>query len=167
MTADEPITRAILDEVLSNAFAKFAQTFGAEIRELISGSVAGLEHRMNARFEAVDKRFDAMDRRFDAADERAGRIENRLAHIESDIATIKDRLRAIEGEIKAQRNDTKYVLNGLAKANHHIAQLEAKFDKYYLLTSQERLVISDKVAQLKTWVLAANHALGLGVSVDS
>lgn len=191
MNTDEPITRAVLDEVLSDAFDKFAYKMSNEVGGLISDLANMVAVRfdevdkrfesvdqrfdkadkrfdaMDKRFDAMDQRFDAMDARFDKADKRSGSIEGRLAHLESDIATIKERLHYIEAEIKAQRNDIKYVLDGLASANYRVSQLEAKFDRYYLLTTEDQLTVNTKVAELKAWVVAASPKLGLHMSVDS
>jgi chromosome segregation ATPase len=59
-----------------------------EVRE----AIRSLEHRMDARFEAIDHRFEAIDRRFENIDRRFEAIDRRFDTVDRRIDSIDDKV---------------------------------------------------------------------------
>jgi hypothetical protein len=55
-------------------------------------AVHSLEHRMDVRFEGVDRRFDAIDRRFEAVDRRFEAVERRFDTVDRRIDALDDKV---------------------------------------------------------------------------
>jgi uncharacterized coiled-coil protein SlyX len=59
-----------------------------EVRE----AIRSLEHRMDARFEAVDHRFESIDRRFEFIDRRFEAVDRRFDTVDRRIDSLDDKL---------------------------------------------------------------------------
>ena len=60
-----------------------SQLFGTMREALLA-----FEHRMDVRFDGIDRRFDAVDRRFDAVDHRFDAVDRRFEAIDRRFETL-------------------------------------------------------------------------------
>jgi hypothetical protein len=94
-----------------------ARAFGVVVEQLrsefkvVAEAVMGLDARMTAgfqgvdrRFEGVDRRFDAIDQRFDAADRRFDALDQRVDRVDRELALVKTAVLDTNREVKALRS---------------------------------------------------------------
>jgi predicted nucleic acid-binding Zn-ribbon protein len=95
---------------------------------VVDEKVGGLETRMNARFDAVDKRFEAIDKRFEAIDKRFEAIDKRFDGIEEQVASVQEQANVIQERVEGIENRM-LTFDGLER--YEIGQTE-RYDRRYV-----------------------------------
>lgn len=81
---------------------------------LVREDVAGLERRLGARLDAMDRRLDAMDQRFDAVDGRLDAMDRRFDAVDGRLDAIDRRFDAVDGRLDAMDRRFDEVLAAIA-----------------------------------------------------